>query len=229
MKAPSPELDVLRISVRPSPATGDHEVCLRTGSDDLISCSGDGLIGMDPDDLLIAPSPLLPSASAVETTIGRCDCGIVDCGSVAVTILRAANIVSWTTQRRWVGVSFDAEQYEAEVGRAVRDHSWETPDRTAARLIRTGIVGASLSQHGLRFCWASGRVAASTMTIALEYTPGPTQVLLHVDWPDGDPRSIADRCLQLLSEAPPTWPNVRWIPQGHDLGKPRIAGSGWTS
>ena len=55
-------LKMLRISVRPSPETNDHEVLLRSEEGDLLERFGDG-IGLDPDDILVEPCPLLPSAA----------------------------------------------------------------------------------------------------------------------------------------------------------------------
>ena len=135
--------------------------------------------------------------------------------------------VTWTTQARPVGVRFDADQYDAEVERAMSDFSWETPDRTAARLIRLGVDREALRRHGLRLCWASGRLAEHTMTIALEHTPGPYQLLLAVPWLGDDTTSIARQCIDVLASSPSRWARVRWIPQATGLGTPAIAGPGW--
>lgn len=227
MTAPTTQLELLRISVRPSPDTNDHEVRLESDNGDLITRFADGLIGMDPDDLLIEPSPLQAGPLPNTVTIGRCDCGVVGCGSVDVTIRRNAGVVTWTTQERPIGVSFDADQYDAEVERATNDVSWETPDRTASRLIRAGVDHEALGSHGLRFCWASGRISERTMTVALECTPGPYQVLVHVAWPDGDAKAIARRCIDTLASLPASWSHVRWFPQAPGLAAPKIAGRGW--
>ena len=44
--------------MRPSPETNDHEVLLCTEEGDLIERFGDGMIGLDPDDILVEPCPL---------------------------------------------------------------------------------------------------------------------------------------------------------------------------
>lgn len=220
-------LETLSISVRPSPATNDHEVLLRSEEGDLIERFGDGMIGLDPDDILVDPSPLLPGDRPRTALIGRCDCGVVGCGSVEVTISSDGQVVSWTTEERTIGVRFDAAQYTSEVQRALSDFSWETADRTAARLIARSVDRDRLAQAGLKFAWASGRVAKDIMTIALEYKDGPYQVLVHVPWQAELPGAIAEACCRLLRDDPRGWPDVRWFPQAQGLGSPRIAGPGW--
>src|SRR6266702_3634225 len=50
----------LRISVQPSPETNDHEVLLMGDDQDLVARFGDGSIGLDPDNVLTSPCPLIP-------------------------------------------------------------------------------------------------------------------------------------------------------------------------
>ncbi len=168
-------LERLSISVRPSPETNDHQVVLRSEEGDLIERFGDRMIGLDPDDIMVEPCPLLPGDAPRSVLIGRCDCGVIGCGSVEVTIAVEEGVVSWATAVRTVGVRFDVTQYTAEVQRALADFSWETPDRTAARLIAKSVDRDRLAGAGLEFTWASGRIAQNTMTIALAYTEGPHQ------------------------------------------------------
>lgn len=220
-------LETLSISVRPSPETNDHEVLLRTEEGDLIERFGDGMIGLDPDDILVEPCPLLPGDSPRTALIGRCDCGVTGCGSVEVTISTDGQTVSWTTEERTVGVRFNATQYTAEVRRALSDFGWETADRTAARLIAGAIDRARLAEAGLKFAWASGRVAKDRITIALEYSDGPYQLLVPVPWHGETPQVIADACCQLVRRDPSGWSDVRWFPQAQGLAPPRIAGPGW--
>lgn len=207
------QLETLSISVRPWPETNDHEVLLRSEEGDLIDRFSDGMIGLDPDDILVEPCPLLPGDKPRTTLIGRCDCGVVGCGSVEVTISTDGRTVSWTTKERTVGVRFDARQYTAEVQRALSDFSWESVDRTAARLISGSVDRDGLADAGLKFAWASGRVAKDTMTIALEYKDGPHQILVHVPWQGEAAQAIAQACCRLLSTDPSGWPDVRWFPQ----------------
>lgn len=220
-------LETLSISVRPSPETNDHEVLLRSEQGDLIERFGDSMIGLDPDDILIEPCPLLPGDTSRTALIGRCDCGVIGCGSLEVTIAADDQVISWTTDVRTVGVRFDAAQYAAEVRRALGDFSWETAERTAARLIARSIDRDRLAETGMKFIWASGRIIQNAITIALEYKSGPYQVLVHVPWQDESPEAIAEACCRLLRTEPGNWTDVRWIPQAAGLGPPPIAGPGW--
>lgn len=227
MNAPA-RLETLKILVRPSPGVNGHEVCLSSEKGDLIARFEDVRMGVDPDGLLVDPSPLRAGSSPSTATIGRCRCGSTDCGSLAVTITREADAVTWTTAADPFGVRFDAAQYDAEVERAISDVSWETPDRTAARLIRTSIDHEALRRHGVQFSWASGRITERAMTIVLECTAEPYQLLVDVAWQDDPPESIAQRCLEVLAGPPSCWRDVRWLPQDYDLfDAPSIAGPSW--
>ncbi len=195
-----PALETLSISVRTSPETNDHEVVLRSEEGALISRFGpDDSMGLDPDDLLVEPCSLLPR-TARAALIGRCCCGDVGCGPVEVTISTDGSVVSWTTAVRTTGVRFDAAQYRAEVLRALADHSWETPDRTAARLIRTSVDRARLAEAGLEFSWASGRCHQGMMTLALVDARSRVQRLVEVPWQGEPPEIIAEMCCAVLLE-----------------------------
>lgn len=78
----------LRIEVRATPETNDHEVRLLADGKSLVDRFSSGLIGLDPDDLLTHPSPLRAESSSRAVVIGRCSCGIVGGGSVEVEIPR---------------------------------------------------------------------------------------------------------------------------------------------
>ncbi|MER7174740.1 hypothetical protein [Streptomyces mesophilus] len=84
----------------------------------------------------------------VELSNNDCDTGC--CGGVFVTIQRHGDLVEWTD---WENTSdnripvppeihFDAAQYDAELARAVNDHSWEEPVDAAARLLAHQIAGS---------------------------------------------------------------------------------------
>lgn len=196
-----PALETLSISVRASPETNDHEVVLRSEEGELISRFGpDGSMGLDPDELLVEPCPLLTANGARPTLIGRCCCGDVGCGPVEVSISTDGAVISWTTAVRTTGVRFDAAQYRAEVLRALADRSWETPDRTVARLIRSSVDRARLAEAGLEFSWASGRVSRGMMTLALVDPRSRVQRLVEVPWQGEPPEVIAEVCCAVLRE-----------------------------
>jgi hypothetical protein len=219
---------VLRILVRSSPETNDHEVVLLGNDDVLLARFGHGAIGLDPDDILVEPCPLITNGSR-ECLIGRCDCGVIGCGDVRVQIAIDAECVSWSSLNgRGPRVTFDLKAYSNEVARALGDHSWETPDRTAARLIAQGIDRATLARSGLKFAWASDRSSVGLMTIALWLEPGPYQLLVRIPWNEtAPPSATADSVLKVLAQVPSSWPAVEWLPQAKGLGSPPIAGSGW--
>jgi hypothetical protein len=70
----------LRVRVRPSPETNDHEVLLLGDDENLVDRFGAGSIGLGPDDILVEPCPLIVE-EARECLIGRCDCGSSDAGT----------------------------------------------------------------------------------------------------------------------------------------------------
>ena len=218
-------LETLRISVQPSPSSNDHEVMLWVENDNLLSRFDGDAMGLDPDDILVTPCPLLPSDRPRTVLIGRCDCGVIGCGDAEVTIARDGDVVSWTTDVRTIGVRFDAAQYIGEIERALADRSWETPERTAAWLIAASIDRAHLARAGLTFTWASGRARSHVMTVAL--TASGYQILVRVPWRDEPPHVIAEMCSQLLGTDPRTWPDVQWFPQAPGLEVPAMAGDGW--
>jgi hypothetical protein len=217
----------LRIVVRPSEETNDHEVCLLGDGEDLIDRFESGLIGLDPDDILIPPSPLIATSVPHLATVARCDCGVIGCGSLEVTISREGEAVVWRSTHSPMLVQFDADLYDRELERAVNDRSWETADRKTARLIRESVDRCAPSERDLRFEWASGRLREGAMSLSLGYELGPHQLIVHVPVRNATPDALAERCLLLLAQDASTWTDVTWYPQQPGLSAPAIAGSGW--
>ena len=218
-----------RIEVRPSPETNDHQVRFIADSLDIISGSWHGMIGLDPDDILFSPCPIAPTDAAHKAIVARCSCGVIGCDSIEVEIAQFLDVVQW----RWgnpnspQSLSFLAVTYNEEVRRALTDTSWETPDRTAARLLSSAIDREALSRNGLAYNWASGRVRKETFTIAMTLVePVAYQVLVHIPWVDEPAEAIARKSADVLMEQPNDWANVEWFPQQPDLCKPSLAGSG---
>jgi hypothetical protein len=196
----------IRIEVRPSPETNDHEVRLFGDDDDLLSRLPE-VLGMDPDDILGEASPLRASDVPHRATVARCDCGEAGCGSAEVEIVRREDLVVWTPDAR-DSYSFSAAAYDAEVERAIHDTSWETPERTAGRLCALGVNRERLAESGLQFRWASGRVRDGCFTVSLHRDPDSHQVLVHLPWRDESPQEIADAMNELLSCPPDEWDDV---------------------
>ena len=216
-----------RIVVRSSPATNDHEVRFFGDSDDLIARLPDQLMGMDPDDILGAATPLRSFEVPHMVTVARCSCGVPECGSAEVEIARRGEDVTWIYEGRVPAFAFPAAEYESEVARAISDTSWETPDRTAARLTASRVDRNILASHGLLFQWASGRVRDGRFTVSLELQPGPYQVLVHILWRGESPEFVAAAMRHVLKQEPRAWGDVEWLPQGELKHAPLIAGPGW--
>jgi hypothetical protein len=217
----------LRIEVRPSPETNDHEVRLMADGESLVDRFSTGLIGLDPADLLTDSCGLRAENESHRVTVGRCSCGIVGCGSVEVDIRRDHEQVIWTATDSSQQVRFPAAQYGAEVERALRDHTWETPERTASRLISQAVDRTVLARRGFEFSWASGRCRDGMMTASLVLTPGPYQVLVSVPWDGENIDGIVAHFEAILSQSPETWLNVECNAQVRGLDPPPIAGPGW--
>jgi hypothetical protein len=122
---------------------------------------------------------------------------------------------------------FPAAAYDAEVNRALTDTAWETPDRTAARLLAGRVDRRSLSREGLSYSWASGRVRRGAFSICLMLEPGPYQVLVHLPWRAESAEEIARRGAKLLADRPVNWADVEWFGQQPGLGPPALAGPCW--
>jgi hypothetical protein len=217
----------LRISVRASPETGDHEVCLHGDDENLIDLFGDPAMGLDPADLLVSPCPLVAGQAARSVLIARCPSGIMGRSDVHVNVIREANIVTWSDPRApEIQRRFHAPAYHAEITRALGDHSWETPERTAARLLAELVDRRALARLGLSFMWASGRADPDVFTVALWLEPGPYQVLVRVPLDNLAPAALAQSAATLLSTPAATW-DVEWLAQSPGMPSPSIAGPGW--
>ncbi len=141
---------MFRIEVRSSPHTNDHEVRFIADEEDIIAHLEKGVIGLDPDDILVEPCPLRGSAKPHRATVARCDCGVIGCGDIEVEVRRSQDIVEWETRSDPPQtLQFPSPVYDAEVERALHDTSWETPDRTAAR-----ILGRTVDRENPRAPWS---------------------------------------------------------------------------
>jgi len=217
-----------RIEVRPSSPNG-HEVRFLADGDDIIDRYWDDIIGLDPGDILVRPCPLHADTTPHSALVACCSCGVIGCDDLEVEIARSSRHVTWTwgSEEDLQTLKFPAASYEAEVERALSDTSWETPDRTAARLLAGKVDREILRRHGVSYCWGSGRVRQGMFTISLKLEPGPYQLLLHLPWSTESPGKIAQRCAKLVAGAPARWVGVEWYPQQPGLGPPAIAGPTW--
>src|ERR1019366_956973 len=236
--------------------TNDHEVRFFGDGDDIIARFWNDSLGLDPNDILTDSCQLRSRTTPHKALVARCSCGVIGCGDVEVEVSRSENHVEWVeihgrndppSRTFAVGagpesvatqvddgdhpfrrtIEFPASQYETEVERALKEINWETPERTAARLVRTTLNYDLLASNGFSFDWASGRARAGKFTISLKLEPGPYQILVQVPWNDVNPEEIATRCIKLLSEPPINWSDAEWWPQQRELGPPPLAGPTW--
>ena len=219
----------IAFDVEPSPETNDHRVLIFIDGRDLIKEYCPDMMGMDPDDILHHRF-LAPQELPFEATVARCGCGVVGCGSATVEISTEAETVVWNS---WNGglahnnpgkLVFQRTHYLDALAKAVDDHSWETPERTAARLLSGKVDIEVLAGHQLKYQWASGRVRDGLFTVSMIGPEGYHQILLHVEWADESPEEIADMAAALLRTDPRGWANVTWYGQATE---PPFRGRAW--
>ncbi|MFH8993109.1 hypothetical protein [Streptomyces sp. NPDC017940] len=142
MTAENPCL-ILQVVVPDSPRRGASvEVRpLVDGEDVLAEVFTDGR-GEDPKYLLLPDGPLTAGPEPHEVRLAEATCTEGCCGALYVTIRRDGDHVIWSKWRNpnkdnvdLPEFRFVAQEYQAEVERAVADHSWEWPARTVARLL----------------------------------------------------------------------------------------------
>ncbi|WP_369273846.1 hypothetical protein AB5J55_31465 [Streptomyces sp. R11] len=210
--------------VTPEPAQrgGAVEVRPIIDGEDILATAFDEGPAEDPRHLLSPSSPLMPSLEPKEVRLAEADCTEGCCGAVFVTITREDATVVWHGWRNpdddeldLPAYRFDARQYEAEVQRAVADHSWEWPARTIARLLEEGLRQQTrwLDRWECELAWASALPwERDRVTVVFFFQPGePTsrderpwlQFRIALSVTDDAPVAQADRMLQeLLSQDP---------------------------
>lgn len=217
-----------RIEVWPAPDSNDFEVRFFGDGEDIISHYWNDMIGLDPVDIFGSPCPLEATTDSRRVTVVRCDCGVIGCGSIEVNIQRIADNIKWKwgDSKSPQSISFHAASYDAEIERALKDTTWETPDRTAARLLANQVDRQTLATHGLTYSGGTGRIRKESFTVSLQLMPGPYQLLVHLPWIGDPPGVVAGKFAHLLRQSPASW-EVEWFPQQVNLGPPSLAGPNW--
>jgi hypothetical protein len=223
-----------RISVSLSPGSDDHEVRYFADGRDLIGSLWSSMLGLDPDDVLTTPCPLLPAGAEQAVTVARCACGVTECGSCSVVVREAGGLVEWLWRDACV-LSVDREAYVREVERALGDFTWETPDRAAARFFKVRFDPRRIGAPGFSLQWASGRVRKDALTASFDLQDeGAYQVFVHVAWRrvgpgrrPVPPAVAADDLLLEVARDPRRWTDVEWSPMEQGLDAPRCVGLGW--
>jgi hypothetical protein len=225
-----PATEVLRLAVTPAPAEagGGFEVQVYVDGVEMTS-AGAGL-GMDPYDLLVPANHLIADAQPRTVAIARCPCGEYGCGSTAVTIVRDGDRVHWdwsieVPMHR--GVSFAADSYDAEVARVGADHSWETPDRTAGRLVLTGVDREQLLTYGLRPHWVANHHRDPDLFRVALNLGNTYQVFIDIAWRGRSPQELANEVCHALARPPRTWHASWHASTPTTTAPPTIAGPFW--
>jgi hypothetical protein len=222
--------DELRFAVAPVGAGsgGGFEVQIFVNGVEM--CAAGAGLGMDPYAVLIPENVFVATDEAHTAPVARCGCGTYGCGETDIRISRDDGLVRW----EWLKevpikrpVVFAAQAYDREVERVSLDRSWETPSRTAGRLVLTDAsTVAVLAPHELSLDWVDTvHDDPSRFRVALRYRD-THQVFVDVAWAGRSPEGLAAAVIDTLSAPPADW-RAMWHAMGQ-AGAPGIAGPGWS-
>ncbi|WP_225731501.1 MULTISPECIES: hypothetical protein [unclassified Nocardia] len=110
--------------------------------------------------------------------------------------------------------------------RVAADHSWETPERTAGRLILTGLDDARLRAYGITPVRVSRNPDDHDILEIWFEIDDDYQVFVDIPWRDRSPEEIAHKACAILARPPQEW-HARWHAIKYGLPAPEIAGSRW--
>ncbi len=188
-----------------------------------------GFQGFDPEELFGADSPLLPADPPRRVAIYRCSCGEPGCGCAACIVSETDGVVHWQDFRDFVGVyakptvgddptggkrhampdlSFDAEQYRAEVQRASTDRSWETDGRRVARLLRARLITGKevLDELGYKVGWVSPEWdRENSFSVELRVPRGQVVVRVDAHWRLTEKDLVEEMASTLLNQSERRW------------------------
>ncbi len=211
-----------------------HQLRILVNGVDLIERVDRSAAGYDPEMAMLGMDPI---AFFKQTTleagggliIARCNCGDEGCSSIAVVVHTSLTEVSWSLRPDGTEVvRFGRDQYISAIGKARNDHSWETLERTAERLIAE-LEWARLAPLGITLChvYARGSKDSLSVTFWLE-SQGRYQLVCSLAWNHLRPNAAVDAARrQLLEIEPARWSEVVYYPQAHPLPRPALAGPGW--
>jgi len=111
--------------------------------------------------------------------------------------------------------------------RVAGDHSWETAERTAGRLVLACLDGEALLGHGLAVTWvANNHRDPRLFRLALQMA-GDYQIFVDTPWRGRGPEQLADDVCETLARGPGKW-RASWHPITPTLtGPPAIARRSW--
>lgn len=229
--------DSVRFEVRSTePELTGHEVLVYVNDVEMTRL-GAGM-GMDPFDLLIPENQLIATTTPHQVGLARCECGEYGCGSTDVVIVRDEKAVHWDWEFEAPirgGVSFRADEYDAEVERLGADRSWERPEDTTARLILTSADREHLTSIGMRLDWvAKDHENHDLLKVALylgdsdwsSKKPG-YQLFLRLPRKGRTPQEVASEALRLLAGDPRNWSAGWHATKCATAVPPSLAGRKW--
>lgn len=221
-------MDTLRIAVTPTSAEPfGFQVELWVNDVEMTS-KGAGL-GMDPYAVLVPVNRFVPSGEPTTVPVARCECGVYGCGVTDVRIAKTSRGIEW----EWLGekpmgraVHFEEAAYLEEVERVSADHSWETPVRTAGRLVLTGVRDDELPS-GLRFDWLGNNWRRQeSFQVCLRHLDRH-QIFLSFEWQDRSPEELAAAVRAELVGTPPEAWEAEWSAMQRSDAPPPMAGASW--
>ena len=227
-------MDVLRFAVEPVPpeSGSGFQVLIYVNGIEMTK-AGAGL-GIDPYDVLVPENTFLPRLEPHTLGVARCGCGVYGCGATDVTISTEGDGVKWTWSLAAPidhPVTFALESYLSEVNRIGRDHSWETPDRTAGRLVLSQIDRPHLRRNGLQPSWVGNDWRAPELFEVCFTFEASYQIFVRFPWNGDAPEALAARALATINDrdGPAGW-SATWhgIAPADRYRPPRIAQAGWT-
>ncbi|MEV4626818.1 hypothetical protein AB0J90_11085 [Micromonospora sp. NPDC049523] len=225
-----PGVDSLRLEVTSAAAAAGGGFQVRVYVDEVEMTSAGAGLGMDPYEILVPTNRLVATSEARTIPIARCTCGVYGCGSTDVTIVRDGDLVHWDWSIEVPmlrGVSFTATQYDAEVARVASDHSWETPERTAGRLVLTRVDRDRLRTHGLELSWVANDHRDQELFRVALGIDGDYQVFVDFPWHGRTPETLAGEVCATLALPPKKW-RASWHAIDPALSRPpAIAGPSW--
>lgn len=224
-----PASDRLRLSVVASPeCVGGFQVQIFVNEVEM-TAAGAGM-GMDPYEVLIPENRFVATNTSCRIPVARCGgCGIYGCAVTDVSIVRDGDAVHWDWHEETPmdrGVTFRALDYDTEVARVAADVSWETPDRTAGRLILALADREALRRNELVVAWVDNDYRdPSRFCVCLTYAQSH-QIFVYTRWDGRSPSELAHETVRLLAEEPRSW-HAEWNSMKPNAATPPIAGQGW--
>jgi hypothetical protein len=178
---------------------GDHEIRVQVDGKDLLDDVDDEMLGLDPPDFF----ELAKTQNEGELIVGRCSCGVLECGSASVSVIRAGEEVAWQVPDRYGApkytLVFNSTDYDRAFELAAQDKGWETIERTAERLI-SQLDFAVAKRYGLTFKSAYARDGDNTVRLYFVKAPENSLSFVAVPWNHESPLDALAMIESMLKE-----------------------------